>query len=147
VNLGTLNLSSYKLSRKEYHFRRKILIDEKVCALAKATKAILGPEIMASSNKYHLSVEDGLRYMSLSARLEDARTARGLTLKEAARDLKTPKYRLEEIEKGHTHGAGRVVQSGHRRRAHLRQISKRHGYPEENGKRNGSDLSESGLCL
>ena len=39
--------------------------------------------------------------MSLAARLADARAARGLTLKEAATELKSPKYRLEDVEKGH----------------------------------------------
>jgi hypothetical protein len=93
-----------ELSKKEQAFRRKILTDEEVRALAKATKAMLGSEIMAASNKYDLSIEDGLRYMSLAARLEDARTARALTLKEAAAELKTPKYRLEDVEKGHLSG-------------------------------------------
>jgi len=89
-----------ELSKKEQAFRRKILTDEEVRAFAKATKAMLGQELMAASNKYDLSIEDGVRYMSLAARLEDTRTARGLTLKVAAQELKTPKYRLEDVEKG-----------------------------------------------
>lgn len=90
-----------ELSGKEYHLRRKILTEDEVRAFAKATKDLLGPEIMARSNKYHPSVEDGPRYMSLAARLEDARTERGLTLKDAAKELGAPRYRLEDVEKGH----------------------------------------------
>ena len=81
-------------------FRRKILTDEEVRALSRAAAALLGPEIVAMSKGHDLSMEDNCRYMSLSARLEDARTERGLTLKEAAKELRTPKYRLEEVEKG-----------------------------------------------
>ncbi len=81
--------------------KRKILTDAEVGAFAKAAKALLGPEIMARSDNYQLSVEDNLRYMSVAARLEDTRTARGLTLKEAAKELGTPKFRLEIVEKGH----------------------------------------------
>lgn len=90
-----------ELSNKEKQFRRKILTDDEVRAFAKATKGLLGPEIMTASNKYDLNIEDSLRYMSLAARLESARTERGLTLKDAAEELKTPKYRLEDVEKGH----------------------------------------------
>lgn len=89
-----------ELSKKEQKFRRKILTDDEVRAFAKATKTVLGPEIMATSENHHLSIEDSLRYMSLAARLEDARTESGLTLKEAAKELKVPKYRLEDVEKG-----------------------------------------------
>lgn len=89
-----------ELSKNEQRFRRKILSDEEVRAFAKAAKELLGPEIMAISTCQHLSMEDSLRYMSLSARLEDVRTARGLTLKDAAKELGTSKYRLEEVEKG-----------------------------------------------
>lgn len=87
-------------SKKAELFRRKILTDEEVRAFSKAAEALLGPEIMAMSRSYELSMEDSLRYMSLSARLEYARSERGLTLKEAARELRTPKYRLEKVEKG-----------------------------------------------
>lgn len=87
-------------SKEARQLRCKILTDDEVRALAKATKAFLGPEIMAISKSYDLSIEDSLRYMSLSARLEDSRTARGLTLKETAKELKVPKYRLEDVEKG-----------------------------------------------
>ncbi len=89
-----------ELSKKAQQFRRRILTEAEVRAFAKATKAILGPEIMAVSDKGLLSVEDNIRYMPVAARLEDARTARGLTLQEAAKELKTPKYRLEDVEKG-----------------------------------------------
>ena len=48
------------LSKKEQTFRRKILTDEEVRAFAKATKAMLGPEIMAASSTHHFSIEDNL---------------------------------------------------------------------------------------
>lgn len=89
-----------ELSKKEQQFRRKILSDEEVHALAKAAKELLGPEIMAISKSHSLGMEDSLRYMSLAARLEDARAERGLTLKDAAKELGAPKYRLEDVEKG-----------------------------------------------
>ncbi len=88
------------LSRKQRQYRRRILTDDEVRAFAKATKALLGPELLAISKNHHLGMEDSLRYMSLAARLEDARTERGLTLKDAAKDLRAPKYRLEDVEKG-----------------------------------------------
>lgn len=88
-------------SKKAQQFRRKILTEAEVRSFVNAMKALLGPEFMATSDKYHISIEDNLRYVSVAALLEDARTAQGLTLKEAAKELGTPKYRLEIIEKGH----------------------------------------------
>ena len=42
-----------------------------------------------------------------------------------------------------THGAGRLVQSGHRRCAYVCQTSQRNGYSKEDGERSGFALSES----
>lgn len=77
------------------------MTDAEVHAFAKATKALLEPKLFDAIQNHPINFENSLRYMSVAARLEDARTSRGLTLKDAARELGAPKYRLEDVEKGH----------------------------------------------
>lgn len=58
----------------------------------------MGPTFAALSDKYAIRLEDTLRFQPVAARLAGARTARGMTLKEAAASLKVPKYQLGYIE-------------------------------------------------
>jgi len=47
-----------------------------------------------------VNVEDDLRFMSVAARVQEARERKGLDLKKAAAALKVPQYRLRDIEQG-----------------------------------------------
>jgi len=89
-----------ELSRKQRQFRRKILTETEIRAFAKATKALLGPRLSDVIQGRQINFEDSLRYMSVGARLEEARTKRGVSPKEMAAELKVPRYRLESVEKG-----------------------------------------------
>ncbi|MCL5022157.1 MAG: helix-turn-helix domain-containing protein [Nitrospirae bacterium] len=86
------------LTKKEQSFRRRILKDDEIKVFVGHMREFLGPTFVALSDEYGLSIEDTLRFQSLACRFAEARTAKGLTLKEAAASLKVPKYKLDYIE-------------------------------------------------
>ncbi len=86
------------LTKKHQPFRRRILTDDEIKAFAGHMRKFMGPTFAALSDKYAISLEDTLRFQPVAARLAGARTARGMTLKEAAASLKVPKYQLDYIE-------------------------------------------------
>lgn len=87
-----------ELTKKHLAFRKRILTDDEIKAFAGYMREFMGATFGALSDEYGLSIEDTLRFQSLAFRLAEARTAKGLTLKEAAAALKVPKYRLDYIE-------------------------------------------------
>lgn len=87
------------LTKRVKSFRKRILTDDEIKVFAGHMKESMGPTFSALSDEYGLSIEDTLRFQPLSYRLVEARTVKGLTLKEAAAALKVPKYRLDYVEK------------------------------------------------
>lgn len=79
----------------------RILNEEEIRAAAKLIPKMLGESFARLAKERGLRVEDTLRYGSLAARCAEARSERGLSLKEAAAALKVPQYRVKAIEQGH----------------------------------------------
>lgn len=88
-----------ELKQKHQAFRRRLLTDDEIKAFTAHMSEFMGPAFVAMADVYGLSVEDSLRFQSLAVRLEEARTEKGLSLKEAAASLKVPKYKLDYIER------------------------------------------------
>ncbi len=78
----------------------KILNDSEVALLRKAFPQVLGPDIMKAADRYGLSAEHTIRFASVSAQCRESRSALHLTIKEAAKVLRVPQYRLKDIEAG-----------------------------------------------
>lgn len=89
---------SKPMTKKELSFRRRILADSEIEAFAQHMRKVMGPAFAVIADEHSLSIEDTLRFQSLAFRLAEARSAKGLLLKEAAASLKVPKYRLDDIE-------------------------------------------------
>ena len=68
-------------SPKSKAIRRKILTDSEVRYVARAMKAAMGEPFVSAVVGAGLSITDGLRFMAVAAHLQDAREAKGLTLK------------------------------------------------------------------
>ena len=79
-------------SKEGRALRRKILSDHEVRLMARRLQEVMGQPFV--------NVEDDLRFMSVAARVQEARERKGLDLKKAAAALKVPQYRLRDIEQG-----------------------------------------------
>lgn len=86
------------MTKKEHAFCRRILTDSEITAFAQHMRKAMGPTFAVIADGHDLSIEDTLRFQSLVFRLAEARSAKGLLLKEVAASLKVPKYRLDDIE-------------------------------------------------
>jgi hypothetical protein len=53
------------------------------------------------SGEYGRDIEDSVRFGAVATRLREARAARGLELKTAAKAVRVPQYRLRYIEECH----------------------------------------------
>lgn len=80
--------------------RREHISDAEVEKTAAAIREMLSPGLVEDSERLGIDIEATIRYSPLQGRFEEERTARGLTIKEAAARLKVPQYRLRDIEKG-----------------------------------------------
>lgn len=80
--------------------RHKILSDHEVRLMARRLQEVMGQPFVELFDRYGLNVEDDLRFMSVAARVQEARERKGLDLKKAAAAVKVPQYRLRDIEQG-----------------------------------------------
>ena len=94
-NSNELNKLRKKLSRKT-----RILTDTEVELVTGEMQRFLGPELVAITSSYGLSMQDVVRWGSLHARCEEERSIKGLTVKDISSELKIPQYRLRAIEEG-----------------------------------------------
>ena len=90
------------LSPQAKALRKRILTEREVRQMTRALKRAMGEPFASVSARSGLSIADGLRFMSVSAHLVEAREAKGLTLKALAKELGSPQYRIAEIETGST---------------------------------------------
>ena len=81
-----------------------ILNERQVATVSKLLRASMG-DVVGYAERRGVSVEDTVRYMSLAARLREARESAGLSSKEVAKKLKLPQYRIRDAESS----AGNVV--------------------------------------
>lgn len=87
------------LTKKQQALQRKILSDDEIRVISRYMRESMGPDIVTLLDGYGLSMDDTLRFQSLAVRVVEARTEKGMTLKEMARSLKLPKYKLDYIER------------------------------------------------
>ncbi len=89
-----------KVERKLRRGSASIFTDAEVQLLAGEVRRLFGSafaEVFPGSRR---RVEDIVRWESLKTRCEQARAARGMSLRDVALALKVPKYRLAAIEAG-----------------------------------------------
>src|SRR5712692_9662419 len=76
------------------------LSDDLVADMAEAVAASLGPTVMGLAKSYGLSLEDVVRFQAVTRRCFEARENAGLSLRDAAKQLGVPHYRIRDIESG-----------------------------------------------
>ena len=86
--------------RKLRRNKATILSDEEVDLLARAMRAVLGPAFAEIPRHLTVRVDDIVRWASLTARCEQARAERGISIKDVALALRLPQYRLKAVEAG-----------------------------------------------
>jgi DNA-binding Xre family transcriptional regulator len=77
-----------------------ILTDEEVSEVGESAQDALGADIVKLMRSLGLEPEESARMSSLANRVSEARCKRGLSVKEAAAQMKMPQYRLKDIEAG-----------------------------------------------
>lgn len=71
--------------------------------VVKKMKEILGPEIVEMINASGLNPSRMIRFQYIASLCKNTREERGLSLKEASKQLKIPAYRLNAIEGSNIH--------------------------------------------
>ena len=77
-----------------------VLPDDFVRALSEGVRALLGPAKMALAERHGVNPEDVIRFQSVRQKCFEARERKGLDLKQAAKRLGVPRYRIDDIESG-----------------------------------------------
>ena len=75
-----------------------ILTPKEIELAAEGIAKLFGPHIMSSLSSLGSNSRDHLRYHPLGASCREARERRGLTVRDTARQLRAPQYRLRAIE-------------------------------------------------
>ncbi|OGH60588.1 MAG: hypothetical protein A3G34_10670 [Candidatus Lindowbacteria bacterium RIFCSPLOWO2_12_FULL_62_27] len=91
--------------RKRLVKRTTILSDQEVAAVVKLMCQNLGDHFVSAAAEFGVSMQDGVRYGSLSAKCQEAREKRRMSIKQISAELKIPQYRLQAIEEGHAAGS------------------------------------------
>lgn len=86
------------LEKKTRDLMRKILSEDEVRRLTCGLRNFIGPVLGELSEHYGLDFEASVRFGAVAHRLREAREARGMDLKSAARAVRVPQYRLRYIE-------------------------------------------------
>ena len=84
--------------KKTRDLMRKILSEDEVRLLTRDLRKVVGPLLGELSERYGLDFEASVRFGAVAHRLREAREARGMDLKSAARAVRVPQYRLRYIE-------------------------------------------------
>ena len=89
-----------RLARKLKRSPTALLRGDEVKTLVSDARRILGPEFSVLLTDRPVLFEDLVRWGSLKARCEQARTARQISIKTAAVQVGIPQYRIVAIESG-----------------------------------------------
>jgi len=81
--------------------KTQILTDDEVQELSRRLTELLPPKLVAYSQERGFTTETTIRMSSLAARFEEARVARGQSIKDVAAQLRVPQYRIRAVEQGH----------------------------------------------
>ncbi|HWP56708.1 MAG TPA: helix-turn-helix domain-containing protein [Candidatus Acidoferrales bacterium] len=87
-----------KTSRKTADFMRKILTEDEVRLMTRRLRKVAGPLLRELAGRYGIDFEGSVRFGAVAHRVREAREARGMDLKAAAKALRVPQYRLRYIE-------------------------------------------------
>ncbi|HEX7772706.1 MAG TPA: helix-turn-helix domain-containing protein [Pyrinomonadaceae bacterium] len=83
--------------------------DDELAIVANLIHQGLGEGISLAIEAYGIDVEAMLRFMPLAEKCRTARARKGLSLKDAARALKVPQYRLKDIEENRVRSVDQAV--------------------------------------
>jgi hypothetical protein len=75
-----------------------ILNDDELAILANGIHQLVGESVTLAVEAYGLDLEAILRFMPVAESCRTARARKDLSLKDAARALRVPQYRLKDIE-------------------------------------------------
>lgn len=89
--------------------KNDILDERDVATVSELLRASMG-DVVGYAERRGIRVEDTVRYMSLASRLREARERAGLSLKEVAKRLKLPQYRIRDAESSAENAVGEVVE-------------------------------------
>ena len=90
--------------------KKSDILDERdVATVSELLRASMG-DVVGYAERRGISVEDTVRYMSLASRLREARESAGLSLKEVAKRLKIPQYRIRDAESSAENAVGEVLE-------------------------------------
>lgn len=79
----------------------QILSDADIRYLAERTQKLLHESFPSVFEKSHSeAMEDSIRFMSVTQKCAARRLSKGITIKEAAKAIRVPQYRLKDIEQG-----------------------------------------------
>ena len=80
--------------------KTQLLTEDEVQELSRRLTDLLPPKLVAYSLEQGITTEITIRMSSLAARFEEARVARGRSIKEVAEQLRVPQYRIRAVEQG-----------------------------------------------
>ena len=86
-----------------------ILNNDELAILANGIHQVLGESVTLVVEAYGLDVEAILRFMPVAERCRIARARKDLSLKDAARALRVPRYRLKDIEENRVGAVDQTV--------------------------------------
>lgn len=86
-----------------------ILNNDELAILTNGIHQVLGESVTRAVEAYGLDVEALLRFMPVAERCRIARARKDLSLKDAARALRVPQYRLKDIEENRVGAVDQAV--------------------------------------
>ncbi len=75
-----------------------ILTRREIGLAVEGIRKMLGPEIMSTLSSHSLGPRDHVRYHPVGASCREARERRGVTVRDVARQLRVPQYRIRAVE-------------------------------------------------
>ena len=86
-----------------------ILNNDELAILANGIHQVLGESVTLAVEAYGLDVEAIVRFMPVAEKCRIARARKDLSLKDAARALRVPQYRLKDIEENRVGAVDQAV--------------------------------------
>lgn len=86
-----------------------ILNNDELAILANGIHQVLGKSVTLAVEAYGLDVEAIVRFMPVAEKCRIARARKDLSLKDAARALRVPQYRLKDIEENRVGAVDQAV--------------------------------------
>jgi len=80
--------------------KAEFLSDDLVTQVTAAVSSTLGPSVMELAETYGVKLEDVVRFQAVARRCVEARERSGLSMKDVAKRLGAPQYRIRGIESG-----------------------------------------------